>query len=130
MPAWASTNSPTVGPTMREALDAPTSSDIAMPIRSDPTASPIITRRTGLSVAQPRPLRKLVSARCQTSSIPAWASTHSTAELVAISTTTPISTFLRSNFSAQAPRKAPSSPIGSRRSMVIMATRKALSVRS
>ncbi len=55
-----------VGPTMRLALLAPTSSDMALPIRLPPTTSPIITRRTGLSVAQPRPLRKLATARCQT----------------------------------------------------------------
>ena len=70
MPVPASRNPPTAGPTMRLALLAPTSSDIAVPICSRPTTSPIITRRTGLSVHQPHPLMKLASARCQISSCP------------------------------------------------------------
>ena len=53
---------------MRLALLAPTSIDMAVPICAAPTASPIITRRTGLSVAQPMPLMKLATARCQTAS--------------------------------------------------------------
>jgi hypothetical protein len=41
---------------MRLALLAPTSSDIAVLIRSRPTTSPIITRRTGLSVTPAAPV--------------------------------------------------------------------------
>jgi hypothetical protein len=44
---------------------APTSSDIAVLIWLPPTTWPIITRRIGLSVVQPSPLRKLAAARCQ-----------------------------------------------------------------
>src|SRR3979490_1343588 len=55
MPVPASRNPPTAGPTIRLALLAPTSSDIAVPICSRPTTSPIITRRTGLSGDPPQP---------------------------------------------------------------------------
>jgi hypothetical protein len=40
--------------------------DSADPMRSAPTESPIIIRRTGLSATQAEPLRKLAAARCQT----------------------------------------------------------------
>ena len=59
-----------VGPSMRLALLVPTSIDIATPIFWLPTTSPIMTRRTGLSVAQPRPLMKLATASCQTARSP------------------------------------------------------------
>ena len=73
-----------VGPTMRLALLAPTSSDIAVLIWLLPTTSPIITRRTGLSVAQPRPLRKLAAARCQSARWSLYASNASAVEVVSI----------------------------------------------
>jgi len=53
---------------MRLALFVPTSIAMAAPMRSVPTTSPIIMRRTGLSVAQPMPLTTQAAARCQTAS--------------------------------------------------------------
>ena len=114
-----------VGPTMRLALLAPTSNDMAVLIWPPPTTSPIITRRTGLSVAQPSPFRKLATARCQIARRPPYASNASEADVISISMTTMIRLTRRSSFSAQAPINAPNSPIGSSRSMVVMATRKA-----
>ncbi len=58
MPTDASSTPPIVGPRIWLALLAPTSIDIAALIRSGPTTSPIIVRRTGLSVDQPMPLQK------------------------------------------------------------------------
>ena len=58
-PKVASRTPPRVGPRTWLALLAPTSIDIAASIRSGPTTSPIIVRRTGLSVVQPMPLMKL-----------------------------------------------------------------------
>ncbi len=87
------------------ALLAPTSSDIAVPIFSRPTTSPIMTRRTGLSVDQPNPLRKLATARCQTSSCPAISRTASKADVPLISSTTMNRVRPRSNLSAQRAEK-------------------------
>ncbi len=113
---------PTIGPSIRLALLAPTSSDIAAPIRSWPTTSPIIVRRTGLSVVQVMPLIKLASARCQTSSAPDQASNARTTELSSIVRTTRTSAVRRSTRSAAAPISAPNRAIGSMRSMVNNAT--------
>ena len=125
MPTLASSRPPIIGPTMRLALLAPTSSDIALPICAAPTASPIITRRTGLSVAQPTPLMKLASARCQMASSCRCARIASASDVITMLATTTISVVRRSMRSAIAPMKAPNRPIGSSRSMVIMATMKA-----
>src|SRR5829696_2393724 len=84
----SSRNPPAAGPTMRLALLAPTSSDIAVLIRSRPTTSPIITRRTGLSVHQPHLLMKLASASCQISSCPVRPRSARTAEVPPIRSTT------------------------------------------
>ena len=81
---------------MRLALLAPTSIDIAAPIRSGPTTSPIIVRRTGLSVVQAMPLTKLASATCQTASAPVQASSARTSEVSSIEMTTTISAVRRS----------------------------------
>jgi hypothetical protein len=110
---------------MRLALLAPTSSDIAVLIRSRPTTSPIITRRTGLSVQQPHLLMKLASASCQNLELSGPAqkcedrrsATHQKHDDEERS-----SAIKRS---ASAPRKNPNRPIGSRRSMVIIETRNA-----
>ena len=95
---------------------------MAVPICAAPTASPIITRRTGLSVAHPMPLMKLATARCQTASRCRCARVASVSDVITMLTTTMISVGRRSMRSAMAPRKAPNRPIGSSRSMVIMAT--------
>ena len=125
MPMPTSSKPPTVGPTMRLELAAPTSSAIAVAMRSRPMTSPMMVRRSGLSVAQPQPLMKLAAAKCQTSSVPSQATIDSRADVKARSPTMAASVSRRSNRSAKAPRKAPNRPIGSRRSMVIMATMKA-----
>lgn len=100
MPMPASSAPPTVGPSMREALFAPTSIDIAMFIRSPPAACPIITRRIGLSAAQPQPLMKLASATCHTASCPAIALAASAASPSSSRPTTAISAVRRSTRSA------------------------------
>ncbi len=110
---------------MRLALLLPTSIDIAWLIRSGPATSPIITRRTELSVAQPMPFQKLAAARCQTARCPVQASSDSAVELASIISTTMISVVRRSMRSSAAPNQAPNRPIGNSRSMVIIATRKA-----
>ena len=81
MPNVASNTPPTVGPKIWLALLAPTSIDIAALIRSSPTTSPIIVRRTGLSVVQPMPFKKLATASCHTASSPAKASTARVSEV-------------------------------------------------
>ena len=85
MPMPASSRPPTVGPTMRLELPAPTSSAIAVAMRSRPMTSPMIVRRSGLSVAQPQPLMKLAAAKCQTSSVPSQATIDSRADVRASS---------------------------------------------
>ena len=110
---------------MRLALLLPTSMDIAWPIRSGPATSPIITRRTELSVAQPMPFQKLAAPRCQIWSCPVQASKVSTTELASSISTTTISVVRRCVRSSAAPNQAPNRPIGSKRSMVIIATRNA-----
>ena len=122
MPTPASSRPPTAGPTMRLALAAPTSNAMAVAMRSRPTTSPIIVRRSGLSVAQPQPLMKLATANCQTSSVPVKAMRQSPDEVTASRPTTPASVRRRSKRSAKAPTKAPNRPMGSRRSMVTSAT--------
>ncbi len=122
MPIPASRKPPMVGPTMRLALPAPTSRAMPVPMRSRPIASPIIMRRSGLSVAQPQPLMKLATARCQTSRRPCQATSANAAEVRASRAIMPASVRRRSNRSAKAPRKAPNRPIGRSRSMVIEAT--------
>ena len=128
IPMPASNRPPKVGPTIRLALPAPTSSAIAVAIRSRPTTSPIIMRRKGLSVAQPQPLTKLATASCQTSSVNVQTTTDSAADVMAIKPIRPTNGSRRSNISAKAPRKAPNRAMGSSRSMVIAATTKALLV--
>ena len=113
---------PTVGPSMRLALFAPTSIDIAALIRSGPTTSPIIVRRTGLSVVQMMPLKRLARARCQTSSDPVQARSASAIEHSSIENMTMTSAVRRSMRSAAAPIGAPNSAIGSIRNMVNSAT--------
>ena len=110
---------------MRLALLLPTSMDIAWLMRSGPATSPIITRRTELSVAQPMPFQKLAAARCQTSRCPVQASNASAMELASIISTTMIRVVRRSIRSSAAPNQAPNRPIGSSRSIVIIATRNA-----
>ena len=71
------------------------------------------------------PLMKLATARCQTSSRCRCASIASASDVITMLATTRISVVRRSIRSAIAPRNAPNSPIGSSRSIVIMATMKA-----
>ena len=130
MPNPAISAPPRPGPSIRLALLVPTSTDIAALMRAGPTTSPIIMRRTGLSLAQATPLTKLPTARCQTSSRPAIANTASASEVASSAATTTISAVRRCIRSAASPIQAPNSPIGSSRSMVIMATMNAECVRS
>ena len=123
-PTEANSTPPKVGPTIWLALLAPTSIDIAALIRSGPTASPIIVRRTGLSVAQPMPLQKAATASCQTASLPANAKSARVSEVNPIDSTTRISAVRRSQRSASAPITAPNKVIGSIRSIVSAATTK------
>ena len=73
MPPATSTTPPKVGPIMRLTFWATTSSAIAVDMRSRPTLSPIMVRRSGLSVSQPKPLTSAPTARCQTCSVPSAA---------------------------------------------------------
>ena len=69
--------------------------------------SPIITRRRGLSVAQPQPLMKLAMASCQTSRVAVQATTDSQADVTAIRPTMPAWVRRRSNRSVKGPEKGP-----------------------
>ena len=68
---------------MRLAFWATTSSAIAVDMRSRPTLSPIMVRRSGLSVSQPKPLTSAPTARCQTCSVPSAAMAASTTDVAA-----------------------------------------------
>ncbi len=94
-------------------------------MRSPPITSPIMMRRTELSVAQAAPLTKEATARCQISSRPAAASAVSAEEVASITSRMPSNAKRRSTRSALAPMKAPNSAIGRTRSMVSMVTMKA-----
>ncbi len=95
---------------------------MAVAIRSPPTTSPIMMRRSALSVAQALPLTKQDTARCQTSSRPVQPRTAMAADDSSVATSTPSSPRLRSIRSAIAPENAPNSAIGKRRSSVIIVT--------
>ena len=108
---------------MRLAFWATTSSAIAVDMRSRPTLSPIMVRRSGLSVSQPKPLTSAPTARCQTCSVPSAAMAASTTDVAASRAIMAASITRRSKRSTKAPRKAPNRPIGSSRSMVTTETR-------
>ena len=122
IPTVASSIPPTVGPSMRLALLAPTSSDIAALILPGPTTSPIIVRRIGLSVVHAMPLTKLATARCQTRSRSVHARSARTSDVSSMEKTTRTSAVRRSRRAAAAPTTAPSKAIGRIRSIVNIAT--------
>ena len=125
MPYCASNTPLSMGPSMRERLLVAISTDMARPMRSGPTTSPTIERRTGLSAAQQMPLRKLATARCQTLMASRLASTTNTSAHDKETVTITISALRRSKRSAATPRNAPNKPIGNSRSMLNRATIKA-----
>src|SRR3712207_4903528 len=84
-----------------------------------------MSRRTGLSAAQAAPLAKLNAAKCHTASASALASSATASEESRLPPTVSSSAVRPSTRSASAPRKAPNRPMGRRRSMVMVATRKA-----
>ncbi len=101
---------------------------MAVDMRSRPTLSPIMVRRSGLSVSQPKPLTNAPTARCQTCKVPSAAIIASTTDVSASKAIMPASIRRRSKRSTKAPRKAPNRPIGSSRSMVTTETRNGESV--
>ena len=80
-PIACSSAPPVSGPSIRATALVPMSTAKARPTISRGTTSPIMARRTGNSVVQKMPVRKVPTARCQYSTRPEMTSTASAAEI-------------------------------------------------
>ena len=122
MPPVSSSRPPSPGPSMRVALLVAASSPMAPAVRPGPASSPSMVRRTGMSIAQMAPLTTTPTATCHSASAPVQASQACSSETTRPIAMTPRSSRRRPTRSASAPAKAPSSGIGTMRSMVSSAT--------